>query len=230
MLAGVESQANWYFAQENQSFHELFGVGETRKSITGYNIHEPFGKNQQGGTAAMALGKLANFVLDKGNDPIGLGRWCHFLVGTEARKSRIVVAYNPTRPNISSRRTSYDGKTVWEQHERYFRSRGEDRDPRTLFHVHLTEQLAEWRGKDEEVLLLTDLNENVYDGRFETRLRQADIRMVEQYHQCTGSHAPNSHKSGSKAITGCFASPGLVCSNAFIAAHDSGAGDHRYHV
>ena len=73
MIAGVEAQANWYFASEEQSFHELFGVGETRKSVTGYNIHEPFGKNQQGGTAAMAFGRLANFVMDKGNDSTGLG-------------------------------------------------------------------------------------------------------------------------------------------------------------
>ena len=36
-------------------------------------------------------------------------------------------------------------------------------------------------------------------------------------------------KSQSKAITGCFATPGIDCNGAFIAAHNSGVGDHRYH-
>ena len=50
-----------------------------------------------------------------------------------------------------------------------------------MFHENLTAQLSAWRTQSEEIILFIDVNENIYDGRFEHRLRDPDIRMVEQF-------------------------------------------------
>lgn len=73
----------------------------------------------------MAFGCLANFVLDKVNHSTGQGRWSNFLVGIALHKTKMVIAYNSTKPNISSQRICYDGETVWEQQGQYFCAQGE---------------------------------------------------------------------------------------------------------
>ena len=86
------------------------------------------------------MGRFASYVLDMGCDYSGLGRWSWILVGSEEKKMRIVVAYQPS----ASKNKNSKGFTVFEQQERYFESHGDGRSPRTIFYEQLVAQLRIW--------------------------------------------------------------------------------------
>ena len=81
----------------------------------------------------------------------------------------------------------------------------------------------------EEVLLMVDLNKNIYTGNFAKPLAEQDILMDEVFHWVNNTQAVNSHNNGSEPICGIYASPGIDCTGYFIHRHDFGLGDHIMH-
>ena len=113
----------------------------------------------------MLFCRLSTFVKEVGADYTGLGRWVWIVVGEGEHRTRFVTAYQPnshSHPRGSRKRT---GMTVWEQHQRYFMKKGEIRSPRTLWFLPLTQLLTKWWANKENVVLMTDVNENIYTGR-----------------------------------------------------------------
>jgi hypothetical protein len=141
------------------------------------------------------------------------------------------MAYRPCYPG-SIRRRGVDkrGSTVWEQHDRYFRSRGEFRSPVDMFDIQLLRMIKAWRDTEDEVILMGDFNDNVYTGALALALGGDDYLLTEQYNKLFGEDAPFSHISGQVPISAVFATPGVDCGAAFIAPHKLGVGDHRVHV
>ncbi len=78
------------------------------------------------------IGQLSTFVIESGCDLTGLGRWSWQLVGKGETRTRVMVAYQPSNPGSNSK-----GFTVWDQHRRYFKPRGDFRSPRTILFKHL---------------------------------------------------------------------------------------------
>jgi hypothetical protein len=243
-VCGVELQTNWPMAPPDKQFEQIIGRGKARGSVTANNKNERIKIDQQGGVGIMALGRVSNMILARQVDETGLGRWASLLVGTMQKKTRIVTAYQPTIPAPKKRNKSSTTKqvgwgTVWAQHLRYFRGTGNPRyrqddgrmrSPRSIWFDDLIASILLWKRNGEEIILLADVNENIYTGRFATRLRENDILMTELFRDANGSDAPASHIRGSTAICGAFATPGIVCPHVFHAPHKSGLGDHRYHV
>jgi len=225
MIAGCETQADWRFAPEEQQFENLFGVGQNSRSVVGYNKTESLSRDQKGGTAMMALGRLSGFVLATGSDHTNLGRWSWVLVGSEQKKTRIVVAYQPCEPGRNAK-----GLTVFEQQKRYFEARGDFRSPRTIFAEQLIAQLRRWKADGEELVLCGDFNENVYTGRLAHLLASDSLRMSEQCLKTNGQPLPPTFVTGSRPIDAVYATAGVDSIHATILAKKAGVGDHRVFI
>ena len=210
---------------------DTFFRGEENTCVAASDVAEDSARTQPGGTAAVAFSRLSGFMLDSGQDTTGLGRWSWFKVGTGTTVTRIVTAYQPTTPSLRARTAKgRASSTVWAQHRRYFRKRGIFLSPRRMFQDQLTAQLTTWHDAGEEIILFTDMNDNVYDSLLASRLTSSSLQMREQFEQVEGFHAPASHFRGSRPITGCFATPGVDCLALYVSPHQKGAGDHRYWV
>ena len=120
--------------------------------------------------------------------------------------------------------------TVAAQHQRYFRKKGNFNHPRKIFGKQLLTQLKAWRAAGDEIILFTDLNENIYTGPIARQLQGDRILMREQTLLSTGKEAPHSHYTGKIAIVGTFATPGIKCTNSYLSPHGAGVGDHRFQL
>ena len=183
ILAGCETRTDWRFVEsEEDRYCNLFGNGLPTKGVFGQNTNEEKMKRDQcGGTCISSFGRLSSFVMATGVDPTLLGRWSWIRVGGGGKTTRVIVAYQPVRPNkITS------GGTVWDQHVRYFEARGEIRNPRAMFQSDLLSQLRMWKEAGDETLLLGDFNEDVYTGQTALSLSGKFLRMKEVCKLTTG--------------------------------------------
>lgn len=119
------------------------------------------------------------------------------------------------------------GQTVCDQHTRYFESRGEVRHPRQMFQADLLLLIRSWKTAGDEIILMGDFNENVYEGDLARNLLHDDIRMSELCQHTTGSRLPNTHIRGSVPIDAVFATAVISCTAVTLLPHRMGVGDHR---
>jgi hypothetical protein len=102
ILGGCKTQAYWCQASEEQQFRNVIGIGMESMSVVAYNINEWMQRNQHGRCTMMAMGRFSTEVLETGVDPYGLGRWCWLKVGSGDKKTRIVMAYQPSGSRLSN--------------------------------------------------------------------------------------------------------------------------------
>jgi hypothetical protein len=169
----------------------------------------------------MALKTISSKVIDTGVDITGLGRWCWLLLGSGRKKTRIVMAYQPSNSGRSA------GTTVKDQQARYFQALGDSRSPRTIFFEQLVSQLAIWKTSDNDIILLGDFNEHVYNGCLAKRITADDLNFKEMCHHHTGLYLPPTFRAGSIPIDGIFATSGIECVNVTLLPRLGGVGDHR---
>ncbi len=110
-------------------------------------------------------------------------------VGGGGKLTRVIVAYQPCSPK--NRRMM--GETVWDQHLRYFESRGESQDPRSMFHHDHISLLHQWKGAGDEIMLLGDFNKKVYSGSIACSLSLEELCMGKTCQQTTGKMLPATH-------------------------------------
>lgn len=228
VLLGCETQYDWRALDDELQFKNLFGVGEEARYVASNNItRKPGVREQHGGTAGMVRGRLSSYVIDTGSDTTKLGRWSWILFGIGEVRTRVIVAYQPSKPPRTSK-----GGTVWDQHMNYFTPRGQiGISPRTLFYEHLTAQLKAWKAAGEELLLFGDFNENVYTGRLSRRLAEEDINMHEQFRAVNKKELPPTHvRSKKRAVCAVFATAGAECLSACVLPKYAGVGDHRLFI
>ncbi len=169
----------------------------------------------------MAFNTISSQVTSTGVDTTGLGRWCWMLLGSGRKRTRIVMAYQPSNSGRSA------GTTVKDQQARYFQSLGDACSPRSIFYEQLVAQLGIWKTSDNDIILLGDFNEHVYNGRLARRLLANDFNFREMCHHHTGRKLPPTFRSGSNPIDGIFATSGIECVNITLLPHLGGVGDHR---
>jgi hypothetical protein len=162
VLASCETRTDWQFVtKEEDRFCNLFGNGQPTCGSHALNINDhKIKRDQWGGTCITTSGRFASFVTLTGADTTGLSRWSWIYVGGGGKSTRVIVAYQTCSPKNG--RTM--GETVWDQHLRYFESRGESRDPRSMFHHDHISLLRQWNGAGDEIMLLGDFNKNIYLG------------------------------------------------------------------
>jgi hypothetical protein len=208
VIAGCETRTDWrYIDKEESCFANLFGNGHPTRGSYAHNTYDPKMKRDQwGGTCLTAIGRFASYVTDIGTDTTGLGRWAWIYVDGGGKSTRILTAYQPSKPgNLTM------GQTVCDQHTRYFESRGEVRHPRQMFQADLLLLIRSWKTAGDEIILMGDFNENVYDGDLAQNLLHDDIRMSELCQHTTGSRLPNTHIRGNVPIDAVFATAGISC-------------------
>ena len=119
------------------------------------------------------------------------------------------------------------------QHMREFKRQGLlRRDPRLKADRCLVEDLKAWKAQREEIILLGDFIQSIYDSEPARTLTGPDLDMVEQFKKLHGEEASNSHMTGQLPIMGRFATSGIVVKAYFISRHHAhgSVGDHRLHV
>jgi hypothetical protein len=174
MLCGCKTQVNLSMVPQSRCFQNLFGLGTETRSVVTHNTNKCIRPNQFGGCGMMAFGSFAPEVINLGINTTGLGRWCWFCVGLGSKKTRIVMVYQPNNLGSSSA-----GKTVKDQHSRYFCALGDARSPGTIFFKQLVSQLIIWKSVDNDIILMEDFNKNVYTGCLARWLSQNDLNLTE---------------------------------------------------
>jgi hypothetical protein len=157
---------------------------------------------------------------------MGLGRWSWIYVEGGGKSTRVIVAYQPCSPK--NRRTM--GETVWDQHLCYFKSRGESRDPRSMFHHNLISLLRQWKGAGDEIMLLRDFIKNFYLCPIACSLYLEELGMGKTCQRITGEMLPATHSQGHNPINAVFCTAGLVCMAVTLLPSRVGVGDHRVFV
>ena len=225
ILAGCESQCDWTMVDKDNQLNALLAPGTATKVVTAHNKTERMQRHQAGGTAIAGIGRICDNITDTGSDHTGLGRWSWIRLGRGNTSTRIISAYLPHKPGRHSR-----GRTVWEQHSRYFEARGDPRYPSTIFIEHLLNLLSQWIAQGDHILLAIDANQDIYKGRLALRLKEPPFNMSCMLEEATGQKVPNSHFSGNRQISTIFGSCGIVTGQGVCFPHWFGIGDHRVMV
>jgi hypothetical protein len=96
ILCGCETQVDCRQVPELHKFHNLIGAGMQTRSIVVHNINKQMRVNQYGGCAIMAMNTIAPEVVESGVNHTHLGQWCWIRIGSGAKKTQIVMAYQPS--------------------------------------------------------------------------------------------------------------------------------------
>ena len=116
---------------------------------------------------------------------------------------------------------------MWERQARYFQAKGDSKYPSTIFIEDLTLLITSWHQAGEDVLLLIDSNQDVYNGPLAKALSKDGIIMGYLMEPAIGEKVTNSHFWESGKITTMFSTSGRVQGNAMCYPHWYGIGDHR---
>ena len=129
MTTFAETQVDWRHAGKNRQFDTLFGLGKDRRSVAACNrtIKRTYSaRDQAGGVAMMTVGRMTGSVEKVDADPTKLGRYCWTKLRGAGKTTYVMTLYMPN--NKRNARTKK--KTVWDQHNTYFTSKGIlDKDP-----------------------------------------------------------------------------------------------------
>ena len=169
--AGTERRAQWDLLNNGSQLKQLFKSEVMARTVTAHNKHENDMRAQEGGTGMVVFDQLAGLIHKTGIDPTGLGRWCWMtIIGKHKHVTRIITAYQPCRSN--PKRLS----TVYAQHRRYYRVKGDNRCPRVIFREDIMEFLQGCMSRNERIILFIDANENLHDGPLVKILRRLKLR------------------------------------------------------
>ena len=122
MIAGCETQTNWFKVPEHLRFDRLVGMGEDQRFCAAHNVHDKT-RCQPGGTLIATYGRAIGYGhVEVGKDDTGLGRWTWMTFSTDGTVRRFVSAYRLKVPStLKSRGINWYGTRVYEQQYRYFK-------------------------------------------------------------------------------------------------------------
>ena len=177
-------------------------------------------RSQEGGTGMVVFNQLAGIIHASGVDITGLGHWCWFTIkGKYNHVTRIITAYQPCR---SSHKRLH---TVYLQHCRYYRSRGDNRCPRMIFRTDLAKTLRTWIVKKNRIILFIDANKDLNAGPLVKIFRKLELKDV--IGERTGVKGSNTFHQGKHQIGGVFTSSEIDYAGARFLPVWSGIGYNR---
>ena len=93
MIAGCESQTNWYKVPDHHRFDRLVGMGEDQRFCAAHNVHDNT-RCQPGGTLIASYGRAIGYGnVEVGKDDTGLGCWTWMKFSTDGLDRRFKSAY-----------------------------------------------------------------------------------------------------------------------------------------
>jgi len=109
---------------------------------------------QLGGTAVLVLNKLLHKTMKPGDDPAGIGQWSWVrLRGKENHFLRVVSVYCPCKSD--GHLTTYQQQVWW------LSKQGKNVCPHDQILKNLKAQIETWQTKEDMVIILVDINENI---------------------------------------------------------------------
>ena len=221
MYGGVEPRLQFDMLPKSKCLSKQLGLHDGSKCRTSHNVHERFGRCQQGGTFIAATEAAGSFVTASGADTEGLGRWSWMKLVGETITTRVIIAYQP----CITRRVAIQATMA--QQRRYWRLQGNRQCPRKLFRQHLVAQLTEWRNDNEKLILMLDSNENMASGPLSRLLQGPDLAMIDAIHLRSQTPGPHTFIRGSRQIDGAWVTPDIDITAACFLPFFFGVGDHR---
>lgn len=227
IFLGCESQINWKKMPWDGKLRHWFRTGEQQRITFGYNTHEAhlYSRRQYGGTLILVSGPSAEWVVDTGVDPSGLGRWCWTcFTSTDRRPVTVYVVYRPVRQSRDHALSTYM------QHSRYLESIRDYTCPRRALLRDLQVELKKRLALGESLIIAGDFNEDVSKGPlydlFHSQLGFNEATIHRQTH-CT---PPATMNRGTVPVDAVWLSPDLPpIAASWLSVLDS-PGDHRASV
>ena len=137
--------------KKNESFHSILACNT---NDTAPAVH------QRGGCIQLSTTRATSRVVSSGKDPSGLGRWVWTqYLGRNNIKIWVITAYRVCSTN------SGGPSTIFAQQKQYFNSIHDDRHPRQALLEDLCTHIVLWRDQGEQIVLLIDLNQNIYEAQ-----------------------------------------------------------------
>ena len=222
ILGVQEVNVNWSrMEQEDRALSRMKSMNWTYiTGATSHNKHEKRHKFQYGGTMSLTFEEVAQRTSTTGADPTGLGRWSWVKIDNKKFSVRVVTVYNPHRVQDPRKIRS-----VYMQQRKYWLSKNNDMCPLILLRVQLLRQLKIWKQKNEKIILLIDMNNDVRYSNFSKELNE--IGLISPIRHKFGNEAPPTQELGSRPIDDIFISSDLVVHKCGYAAFGDGPGDHR---
>ena len=161
-----------------------------------------FPRHQYGGTAVIAMDKLAHCFFKSSSDFRNLGRWSSMTFRGKAGKiTRIVSCYCPVKP------TEFHGGSVYTQHVEELQKVGIHRCPREQFWIDLKVSIAQWTSDDETLIIAGDFNHNI--SKCNEKMAGTGLKEFITHSHGLNS-APATHQAGSVPIDGIYISESLL--------------------
>ena len=176
---------------------------EDVRTVTAHNTTDPrLPRHQYGGTALIAMDKLAHCYFKPSSDFRNLGRWASMTFrGKEGKITRIVSCYCPVKPS------TFHAGSVYTQHVEAFQKIGIHRCPREQFWLDLNTAIAKWTEDNETLIIMGDFNHSI--SKCNEYLAGKGLKEF-----ITHTHglatAPATHQAGSVPIDGIFVSECLI--------------------
>ena len=158
ILGLAEVNRNWYEIEDSHRWRQ-----RTQHWWEAVHHSEAFNKHdvtssafQPGGVSLMSFNKTAHRVIERGEDPSGLGRWCYIVYrcknGTNLRVISLYRCCKPSSPGPS---------TVYMQQKQYHDAKKDERDPRNSVLQDLNQQMEQWTMDNGKIVILADMNSNI---------------------------------------------------------------------
>ena len=147
------------------------GLREGTKCQTSHNVHERFGKIQQGGICMIANEEVAQYVTTQGSDEEGLIRWNWMRIAGDGAATRIIIAYIP----CATRKRAISATIA--QQKQYWRLQGDHQCPPKLLRRDIVAKMIQWHKEGDKLILLLDSNENKKNRQLAQMLKHLDLDM-----------------------------------------------------
>ena len=99
----------------------------------------------------------------------------------------MTTAYTPCGSTTSKEETYY------QQQIRYIDTKGPKTTPKEMFRKDLLRQLQKQRSKEDRIVLMMDVNEDMLEGMMRRQIRHKDTGMREVVHSFAGSEGPKTY-------------------------------------
>jgi hypothetical protein len=153
-----EANVNWDLPEQRQSFYNLlYKTWKASVSCTSKAPEEFEAPYQPGGTATIICDNWTSRVLDKGEDPVGLGQWTYItLQGKGTKKVTVVTAYNASYTTGGTTNFCQQQRVLTNLHIHH--KQVTEANPRKQFILDLQSWLEHQLTQNHEIILAMEAN------------------------------------------------------------------------
>jgi hypothetical protein len=171
-------------------------------SISSTTATPPVDRRQWGGNAIFSIDKAAHRVIEKGSDPLKLGRWCWTKYrGKDNQTLRIYCAYCPNPPS--------GPLSVFSQHRVALLLSNDTRNPRVAFAQDISQDIKAALENQEKVILMLDGNSDMRESPLATALKNSSLTEVLLHRHGISGPSTFRRNQTRTPIDGIWASPGI---------------------